>query len=158
MHASTQNQFLGWRALIPFVKHLSFYDKCSMTNSPPILRFAQSSFSLVRLNHIIFQPHGNPSKPSPGKFLLHSPWIQQKVKVWFWSAPVVGRPALIRLPWAAVAGCYTAYIIVNHYIRNKHFSCWLDESQLTHVRQSACVASLHLQTTFELIRSVSPLS
>lgn len=34
MHAS-KHQFIDSRALIPFVKHLGFYDKFSMTNSPP---------------------------------------------------------------------------------------------------------------------------
>lgn len=43
-------------------------------------------------------------------------------------------------------------------LRNKHFSYRLNESRLSHVSHSACVASLHLQTAFELIRTVTPLS
>lgn len=50
MHASKQHQFIDSRALIAFVKHLSFYDKCSMTNSPP-------SIHLITLFSREVEPH-----------------------------------------------------------------------------------------------------
>lgn len=57
-----------------------------------------------------------------------------------------------------MAGFYAAYLIVSQRMRKKHFSYPLDESLSTRVNRPACVAGLHLQTTFESIRTVSPHS
>lgn len=148
------------------MKHLSSYEKCSRTNSHsthPALRLIKLFFREVEPHYI--STTWESLYPIPWEILqqLLTPSIFQapcfhcskESESLVLISPVVGKPALILLPWAAVAGFYAAYLIVSQCMRKKHFSYRLDESRSTRVNYPACVAGLHLQTTFESIGTVS---